>query len=117
MKKILISPNFGAGWSTWNSGKVAKFMLTYQPIIDFLEAGMSFTHDDSHVWGEDNRLLHPLLLLMQEEIKAKFGEDYACVLGADGLIVETVTGPFRVTEYDGSENIQYKDDTDWEDAE
>jgi|ERR1035437_4974566 hypothetical protein len=117
MKKILISPNFGAGWSTWNSGKVAKFMLTYQPIIDFLEGGYSFTHEDSHVWREDNRLIHPLLLLMQEEIKARFGEDYACVLGADDLRVETVTAPFRVTEYDGSESIEYNHEQEWEDAE
>lgn len=119
MKKILISSGFGAGWSTWNSGEVGKFMLTYQPIIDFLEAGMSFSREDCHdsSYDNNNKKDHPLLLLMREEIKARFGEEYVCVLGANDLIVETVYGPFRVREYDGSESVEVKDDVEWEDAE
>jgi hypothetical protein len=117
MKKILVSSGFGAGWSTWNSGEIGKFMLTYQPIIDFLEAGNSFTDEDCHSDEKTNRKEHPLLLLMMEEIRAKFGEDYTCVLGADDLQVETVYGPFRINEYDGSESIEEKDNTEWESAD
>lgn len=111
MKKILYSPGWGAGWSTWNSGEVATFMLTYQPIIDFIETGGKFTKDE--VGGFGNKPLHPLLQKLQEECKEKFGETYVCVLGARDLEVESVSGPFRVTEYDGNEGIEYRNEVDW----
>jgi hypothetical protein len=97
MRKILISRGYGAGWSTWNSGEVAKYMLTYQPIINFLESGGKFK--------DDNRD-HPLLVQLKEECLEKFGEDYVCVLGADDLDVETVSGRVKVSEYDGSEDYE-----------
>ena len=54
---------------------------------------------------------------MQEEIRAQFGEDTDPYLGgAHDLIVVEVTGPFRVTEYDGSESIRYRDEEEWEEA-
>jgi len=41
MRKILYSPGFGAGWTSWHDGsKEAKlFMLEYRPFIEYLEAG------------------------------------------------------------------------------
>ena len=103
--KILVSPSYGAGWSTWNNPKIRKFMLTYQPIIDYLEAG-----------GEIKSVDHPLLVQLEQECLEKFGVDYVCTLGAtDGLIVETVSGRFRIHEYDGSEDVVYEKAEEWYD--
>ena len=40
VRKILYSPHFGAGWTTWFSGSIEakRFMLEYQPFIDSVEA-------------------------------------------------------------------------------
>ncbi len=103
MRKVLISTGYGAGWSSWNSGEVAKYMLEYQPIIEFLEAGGSFNYEGNH----------DLLEQLKAECKQKFDEDYVCVLGADGLVVVEVDGPVHVTEYDGYEGYQTPDNIDW----
>lgn len=94
MRKILYSPGFGAGWSTWNSGEVAKYMLTYQPIIDALERGEKMSEE------------HPAVKQLVAECKEKFGVDYVCVLGADDLRVREVSGRVRITEYDGNERVE-----------
>ena len=99
-RKILYSPGFGAGWTTWNSGDVAKYMLTYQPIIEFLEAGREFT--DRNVSGGPNH--HPLLCQLEKECEDKFGTE-PCVIGADDLKVATVRGRVVINEYDGNESI------------
>lgn len=103
-RKILYSPGFGAGWSTWNSGEVAKYMLTYQPIIDFLEQGGKFT--DKDVSGTKKHPIHPLLKQLQDDCKEKLNEDYVCVIGADDLKVVHVNGKVRIHEYDGSESFE-----------
>ena len=92
-RKILYSPGYGAGWTTWNyNDDVRRYMLTYQPIIDVLERGESVSE--------------ALLEQLQRECKEKFGEEYVCVLGADDLKVKTVQGRVRIHEYDGSESVE-----------
>lgn len=91
MRKILYSPRYGAGWSSWNSGEVAEYMLNYKPIIDDIEAGR-----DTSV----------SIKQMCKEIKEKFDEDYVCVLGAKDLKVAKVTGRVRINEYDGNESYE-----------
>ena len=91
MRKILYSPGFGAGWSSWNSGEVAKYMLEYQPIIDDIEAGRDITESVNK---------------MCQEIKEKFNEDYVCTLGSNSLVVAKVNGRVRINEYDGSESYE-----------
>jgi hypothetical protein len=101
MKKVLVSPGYGAGWSSWNSGKVAKFMAEYEPIIEAIENGVDLDKD------------HELVTKMVEEINEQFGEDYVCVLGASQLVVRTVAGPYRITDYDGFESVDEPSDIDW----
>ena len=99
-RKILYSPGYGAGWSSWNSGEVAKYMLTYQPIIEHIEA--------------DKGPVPPALLdQLQRECAEKFGDGYVCVLGADQLKIWTGTGPVKIEEYDGNESVTTPDDIDW----
>jgi hypothetical protein len=108
-RKILYSPGWGAGWSSWNEGEVAKFMLEYQPIIEFLEGGGEFQDDEC---GGMSGELHPLLKQMCDEINAKFGKEYTCCLGARDLRVAEVNGLVRIEEYDGNESyvIQGQDE-------
>jgi len=92
-RKILYSPGFGAGWTTWNyNPDVCRYMLTYQPIIDVLERGETVSE--------------ALLEQLKRECKEQFGEDHICVLGADDLTVKTVQGRVRIHEYDGSESVE-----------
>lgn len=104
--KILMTDSYGAGWSTWaDRDNVGDFMLTYQPIIDYIEA--KDAKDEDH----DLHDKHPLVLQMLEEIKTRFGDKaYACVLSADNLRVETCYRPSLVEQlgikcYDGKEYI------------
>jgi hypothetical protein len=99
MRKILYSPRYGAGWTTWNGGEAAKYMLTYQPIIDALERGEKLDKDS------------PVVLQLEQECLDKFGQDI-CVLGADKLQVATVSGRVRIHEYDGNES--YEEEGDYE---
>lgn len=94
MRKILYSPGYGAGWSTWNSGEVAAYMLEYQPIIKALE---------------NDQQIDELLVQLQKECKEKFNVDYVCILGADNLRVATVKGRVRIHEYAGYESIEEED--------
>jgi hypothetical protein len=104
-RKILYSPGFGAGWTTWNSGEVAKYMLTYQPIIDWLEAGGKAEELDNE---------HQLIVQLKAECLEKFKEDYVCTLGSEDLVVKEVSGRVRMHEYDGSERVEEEGEfTDW----
>jgi hypothetical protein len=93
-RKILYSPGFGAGWTTWNADdEVEKYMLTYQPIIDALER------------GEEMNDSHPAVLQLQKECLDKFGKEYVCVYGEKDLRVMEVNGLVRIEEYDGYESV------------
>ena len=79
--KILFSPGFGAGWSTWMDDKVTKDALTYQPIIDFIEGGGQFNcrynFDDDGNYVLDN--MHPLLKQFHADMIAKHGDNIILV--------------------------------------
>ena len=115
-RKVLISPTWGAGWTTWNSGEVAKLMLTYPPIVEFLEGGGKFTGADSEA-KYDNSVyvrgsLHPVLEKLRDECEQRFGEGYVCLLGASGLQVVPVSGRVRIDEYDGNESLEEEGDSE-----
>jgi len=104
--KILLTREYGAGWSTWaDRNDVADFVLTYQPIIDYLEALENA--------GKDNDLheKHPLILKLLKDIKDKFGTDtHFYVGGCKSLYVDDVHKPslvemLRIRDYDGRETL------------
>lgn len=109
MRKILYSPGYGAGWSSWNSGDVSKYMLTYQPIIEFLENGGKFKDEDCNAFKEHN--YHPLIKQLIKECKEKFGVNYVCISGARDLKVAIVYGSVRIKDRDGYES--YEESTEW----
>ncbi len=97
--KILVSPGYGNGWSTWNSH--GKFMAEYQPIIDALERGDELTED------------HPAIKQLIADMKAK-GCDHVCLGGLKQLVVENANEPYHIRDYDGKESVHSGEDWDWE---
>jgi hypothetical protein len=90
--KVLVSPGFGAGWSTWNYGIPE---LLFDPVIvRMVEDGTSFETIEAYC-------------------NAKYPDGYFG--GSDDLKVVLVkTGSeFIVHEYDGSETLQLKDEMKW----
>jgi len=88
---VLYSPGFGAGWSTWNKG-VPK--LLFDPaIVKFVE---------NEQWAE-----------LTTYVMLKYPGIYTG--GMDSLAVAwlPVGTEFRISEYDGAENIEIKEETDW----
>ncbi len=101
MKKVLISRGYGAGWSSWNNEGVGKFMAEYEPIIELVEKGEILTEN------------HSVVLQMVKEIQEKYNKNYVCLLGLGNLEVESVSGPYKIREYDGAEWVEEKDNEEW----
>lgn len=119
MRKILYSPGYGAGWSSWSSGKVARLMLEYKPIVEALERGESMILEGKNKYSSsipDEEKYHPAIIQLIEECK-KLGENYVCVLGADKLSICPVEDGelVKIDEYDGSESVIRlgHDDSEW----
>lgn len=113
MRKILYSPGYGAGWTSW-CGNVAvkKIMLEYKPIIEALERGESM-YNSSTSGRTDLSAFHPAIRQMCQEIEEKFGEDKIPYLGgAEDLKVKEVPDGclVRINEYDGYESVEIMGD-------
>ena len=104
MRKILYSPGYGAGWTSWCRNKeVKKLMINYPPIVEALERNEKLTEN------------HPAVLQLIEDITNIFGEDEVPFLGgvADLTIEKVPDGALvRITEYDGFEEVEIKDSYD-----
>jgi len=102
MRKILYSPGYGAGWTSWYSGSIEekKFMLEYEPFIEILEAGNKITDEDIDKFNA--------------AFKKKFpkAEDTPYDGGVSQLRVYETNGVIRIEEYDGSESVRESYD-DW----
>ena len=108
-RKILVSPGYGAGWSTWSydGDEARRFFLTYAPIIEAIEAGQPVGWDESR--GADPIVPDSPMARFVADFTEKFGEKPGYLGGARDLMVITVDTPFRVTEYDGSESVEFFD--------
>lgn len=91
---VLVSPGFGAGWSTW-AGKELREQLLFDPVmVAWVMAGKS----------------GPL-----PDLESKYGDQYFYDGGASDLIVAWVPvgAKFRIHEYDGSESIVLESEEEW----
>ena len=100
MSVILVSPGFGAGWSTWAGSDKKKEIAEYQPIINFIQEGGNPA--DLERGGED----HPLIQQMIKDLD--LGSFYTG--GASDLELQYVDGPYCIEEYDGSESVRTEAD-------
>lgn len=87
---VLISPGFGAGWSTWNDHKE---LLFHPKVVEMVESGRQSEIDEK--WCCENLSI----------------TDVYCG-GASDLVIHwlNVGTAFRVEEYDGSERLLLHDD-------
>ena len=98
---VLYSPDFGAGWSTWNNGRdwngqdLGGVLLYAPAIVKMVLAGIEGSVIQAYC--------------------EKFYGDVGYFGGANGLTVEwmAVGTEFTVDEYDGSESIKYKETSFW----
>jgi len=88
---VLYSPDYGAGWSTWNT-KYPEILFD-PALVELVEA---------EKWDE-----------LQAFVTLKYPDIYAG--GLRDLQIEWIPQgtQFIVNEYDGNESIQTRDSTDW----
>ena len=92
---ILYSPGFGAGWSTWNDDKYREFLLHDEKLVELVET------------KQKGKIV--------EYVKSVYPGEYPTLLDIAKLEVEWVSSgtQFIITEYDGSEGIEYNYDNFW----
>lgn len=99
MTKVLVSPGFGAGFVTWASEEYQARLASDPVLVALVEAG-KHTEDEG---GE-----------FAARVTELCGAGAHVYLGGVGqLQVTEVNGPYRYTEYDGSESIITQEETRW----
>lgn len=114
---VLITSDYGAGWSSQYDDPIASYLLFYEPIIEFLLAGGSFrkpAKEHSHL-PTDIDIKHPLLSDLSRYVAKRFKFPRLFLYGAANLVVEEIRlgEPFTIVEYDGLESIKYRSDFKW----
>jgi hypothetical protein len=99
---VIVSPDFGAGWSSWYSGGDDEFedmMLFHPRLVELVEAGCNSE-------------------ITEELMTELFGREEYAYLSTEDLTIEwlDVGTAFRVHEYDGSETIEVRDSMNWRTA-
>lgn len=97
---VLISPSFGAGWSTWGSDKHRDFLLFDSGLVSLAENKAS---DDE----------------VKSYLTEKLGKDHGHYCGGwrDIEIVWLDVGTeFSVEEYDGNESLRFRESETWSKA-
>lgn len=92
---VLVSPGYGAGWSTWNAGTVGEVLLYDPETVHWVLNGKP---------ADSRPVLEP-----------RFPGIYVCDLGLDDLEVFWVEQgtKFRIEEHDGYENLLTEEDYTW----
>jgi hypothetical protein len=90
---VLFSPGYGAGWYTWNNVEYGE-ELVFDPMLVNLVEQEKF--DEAHNY-----------------IALRFPEAY--IGGVSDLQVRWVDvgTEFRITEYDGNESLEFKENNAW----
>lgn len=90
---VLVSPGFGAGWSTWNCDS-SEMLLFHEDLVDLVLRGE----------------LEAVAALAES-----MGDDYLYTGGAKDLEVYWVPegSQFIIHEYDGSEQLVFEKDFHW----
>lgn len=100
---ILYSPGFGSGWYTWHG---VYELLRDPEVVHLVELRSKVPEDEKTYYTEK----------IMDYCKATYGDK--SYLGAEDLSIEWIDlgDKFRITEYDGSETIEYLTNTRWLEA-
>lgn len=85
-RKVLISPGYGAGFSTWLPQEFRQLAAEFAPLIEAVES-------DSDI--------RPALAQLREIV----GDQYA-LENPENLRVVEVAGPYRIEDFDGYEVVR-----------
>ena len=101
---ILFSPGFGAGWYSWHG---VDALLRDPEVIHLVECRSKAPEEERDYYTEK----------IIEYCENTYGTDYYYG-GADDLEIEWIElgDKFRITEYDGSEGIEYLTESRWMEA-
>lgn len=108
---VLISPGYGSGWTSWNQGHTCVEEMLFD--VDIVNAILEYGST-----GDTTRFarlkLHDIIMDIAQD---KYGKDYE-YFSAQGLKDISITWvdvgrKFIVTEYDGSESIEFCDEMNW----
>lgn len=99
---VVVSPGFGAGWSSWAWDRMAHdgeeayrdFMLFDSVLVTMIERGLSVE-------------------TIEEYVTNNYPHTYCGA--ADDLTIQwlPVGTAFRIHEYDGAESVEIRDDIQW----
>lgn len=108
---VLISPGYGAGWTTWNQDHKNVEQMLFDP--DIVNALLEYEKADGENW-----MWKQCLMKIKEIADTKYNQDPYDYFFENGLknvevVWVDVGRKFIVTEYDGSESIQFCDEMDW----
>ena len=96
---VLISPGFGAGWSTWADSEYRNDCLFDPWIVDVILNGEYSLEEKLERIAAHCAMKYPDMYLRSlEDLTVKWVPEGSA---------------FRVDEYDGSESIELRDDLDW----
>ncbi len=95
---VLVSPGYGAGWSTWSSS-FSEFLIFDRRLVELAEKKA----DEAAV---------------KQVLEEQFGDAYIHTSGWRDIRIEWVPvgTMFRITEYDGNESIEINNDVKWHSA-
>lgn len=121
MKKVLVSPGYGAGFATWvGDHETAVVLAEDLELIALVEAGKhkgetTYTAlHDAGVPGLEGMVKANNGRKSDDKVEASFefakramtlAGGYVYCGGVYQLEVRTVSGPYRIEEYDGSESL------------
>lgn len=92
---VLVSPGFGAGWSSWLPHELREQLLFDPAVVELVESGAEFS-------------------VIEQYCEEVYGSDpyYG---GARDLVVQWVPvgARFRIHEYDGSESLVLESEEQW----
>lgn len=130
-REVLVSPGFGAGWSTWNS-EYGQALATDPELVALVKAGKhkgtTPYEGDLTEFAKGSALsLERHQQMMANKCSPEFYERAKVVArelgapedwhpycgGVESLEVRTVSGPFRIDEYDGSESLIQSSEEVW----
>lgn len=97
--KILVSPGYGAGWTTWNRDH-DEFLLSDPGLVALAEQKADVEQVEAY-------------------LKEKLGPGaYVYCGGWRDITVEDIPAgtKFRIHEYDGFESVEYRDEIYWYEA-
>lgn len=100
---VLVSPGYGAGWSTWSLEKDKELMFDPQ-VVALVE-----DRDEERITTKQ------LVELVESYCLQKYGEHAIYCGGVEDLVIHWIPEgtQFKINEYDGSESIEYKENNHW----